>query len=155
MSDSMPHRRQPTRLPRPWDSPGKNTGVGSHFPLHIIINSMDTNLSFTISWNWLRFVSNELMMISNHLILCFPLFLLPSVFPSIRGFPVRWVFPSGGQSIEASAFAAVLPMNIQDWFPLRLTVLISLQSKGGTLKGLLQHHNLKASILWCSAFCMV
>jgi len=59
-------------------------------------------------------MSIDSVMLSNHFSLCHPLFLLPSVFPSIRGFPVRWVFPSGGQSIEASAFAAVLPMNIQD-----------------------------------------
>ena len=97
MSDSLrPHRWHSTRLPRPWDSRGKNTGVGCHFLLHIIINSMDTNLGFTISWNWLRFVSSELMMISDHLILCHPLFLLPSVFPSIRFFSyelalcIRW-----------------------------------------------------------------
>ena len=60
---------------------------------------------------------------------------------------------SGGQSIGASASASVLPMNIQDWFPLGLTGLISLQSK--TLKSLLQHHSSKASVLWCSAFFMV
>ena len=58
---------------------------------------------------------------SNHLILYCPLFLLPSVFPSIR------VFASGGQSIGVSASASVLPMNIQDSFPLELTGLISLQ----------------------------
>ena len=65
---------------------------------------------------------------------------------------VQWVryFASGGQSIGASA--SVPPMNIQDWFPFRLTGLI-LQSKG--LKSLLQHHSSKASILQCSAFFMV
>ena len=68
-------------------------------------------------------------------------FLLPSIFPSIRErvssfhdlsrlFPMSQFFPSGGQSIGASASASVLPMNIQDWFPLGLTGLISLQSKG-------------------------
>ena len=56
----------------------------------------------------------------------------------------------GGQSIRASASASVLPMNIQGWFPLGLTDLISLQSKR-----LLQHHSLKASILQCSAFFIV
>ena len=58
-------------------------------------------------------------------------------------------FASGGQSIGASS--SVLPMNIQDWFPLGWTGLISLQSKWLTLKSLLQHHSSKASILWCSA----
>ena len=59
-----------------------------------------------------------------------PFLLLPSVFPSIRVFPVSWLFTSGGQSTGASALASVLPMNIQVWFPLKLTGLISLQSKG-------------------------
>ena len=67
---------------------------------------------------------------SNHLILCHPLLLLPSIFPSTRIFPVSQFFTSGGQSIGASASASVLPMTIQDWFPLGLTGLISLQSKG-------------------------
>ena len=62
-------------------------------------------------------------------------------------------FASGGQSIGVSASASVLPMNIQDWFPLGLTVdLLAVQ---GTLKSLLQYHSSKASILWCSAFSMV
>ena len=57
---------------------------------------------------------------------------------------------SGGQSIGHSASASVLPMSIQDSFPLGWTCCISLQSKG--LLSLLQHHSSKASILWCSAF---
>ena len=66
---------------------------------------------------------------------------------------MNWLFTPGGQSIEAEASASVLPMNIQlisfriDWFDL-LTVQ-------GTLKSLLQHHSLKASILWHTAFYMV
>ena len=70
------------------------------------------------------------VMPSNHLIFCHPLLLLPSIFPSIRIFPMSQFFTSGGQSIGASASASVLPMNIQDCFPLGLTGLISLQSKG-------------------------
>ena len=58
------------------------------------------------------------------------LFLLPSIFPSIRIFSMSQFFASGGQSIGASASAPVLPMNIQDLFPLRLTGWTSLQSKG-------------------------
>ena len=65
---------------------------------------------------------------SNHLIFCHPLLLLPSVFPSIRVFSKESALESGRQSIGASA--SVLPMNIQHQFPLRLTDLISLQSKG-------------------------
>ena len=67
---------------------------------------------------------------SNHLILCHPLVLLPSIFPSIRVFSNDPVLCIGGQSIGASASALVLPMNIQDWFPLGWTGWISLQSKG-------------------------
>ena len=59
-----------------------------------------------------------------------PLHLLPSVFPSIRSFPMSQLIASGGQSIGASAAAWVLPMNIQGWFPLGLTGMISLPSKG-------------------------
>ena len=62
-------------------------------------------------------------------------------------------FASGGQSIGPSASASVLPMNIQDWFPLGWTGWISLQQ--GTLKSLLQHHSSKTYILWLSAFFMV
>ena len=54
----------------------------------------------------------------------------PKSFPSSESFPVSWLFASGGQSIGASASASVLPMNIQGWFPLGLTGLISLLSKG-------------------------
>ena len=63
------------------------------------------------------------------------------------------LFTSGGQSIGVSASALVLPMNIQDRFPLGWTGWISLQSKG--LSSLLQHHSSKASILHCSAFFIV
>ena len=62
--------------------------------------------------------------------LCHPLFLPPSIFPSIRVFPSESVLCISGQSIGASASASVLPMNIQDWFPLGCIGLISLPSKG-------------------------
>ena len=87
-------------------------------------------LSFTISWSLVKFLSIESVMLSNHLILCYPLFLLPSIFPSIRVFPMSRLFISGGQSISSSASASVLPMNIHGWFPLGLTGFISSQSKG-------------------------
>ena len=74
-------------------------------------------------------------------------------FPTSGSFPMSWLFTAGGQSIGASALASVLPTNTQPWFPLGLTGLISLQSKG--LKSLLQHHSSKASILWHSALFMV
>ena len=85
----------------------------------------------TISWSLIKLMSIALVMPSKHLILCRPLLLLPSIFPSIRVlFPMSQLFTSGGQSIRASASASVPPMNIQDLFPLGLTGLISLQSKG-------------------------
>ena len=74
-------------------------------------------------------------------------------FPTSGSFLMSQFFASGGQSIKASASASVLPMNIQDWFPLGLTCWISLKSKG--LSNLLQHHSSEASILWHSAFFMV
>ena len=80
----------------------------------------------------------------NLLIICRLLLLLSSVFPSIRVFPVSWLFASGDQSIGASASASVLPMI--DWFNLAVQ---------GTLQSLLQYHNSKASILQHSAFFMV
>ena len=86
-------------------------------------------LSITNSRNLLKLMSIESLMPSNHLILCRSLSLLPSIFPSIRSFLVRQFFTTGGQSIRVSASALVLPMNIQDWFPVRLTGLISLQSR--------------------------
>ena len=88
------------------------------------------SLSITNSQRILKLTSIEPVMPSNYLTLCCPLLFLPLIFPSIRVFPVSQFFTSCGQSIEASASASVLPMNIQDWFPLGLTGLISLQSKG-------------------------
>ena len=87
-------------------------------------------LAFIISWSMLKLMSIEKVMPSNHLILCCPLLLLPSVFPRSGSFPVSQVFPSGGQSIGASASASVLPMNIQSCFHLGFTGWISLLSKG-------------------------
>ena len=88
------------------------------------------SLSFTISWSLLKLMSIESVMLSNLLILCCPFLFLPSTFPEFRSFLMRWLFTSGGPSIGTSASASVLPMNIQDWFPLGWTGLISLQSKG-------------------------
>ena len=113
-----------------------------------------TFLSFTISWSFLKLMSIESVMPSNHLILCSPLLLLPSIFPSIRIFsnesalhirwPKCWSFSF---SISTSDEYSGLKSFMTDWFD-----LLAVQ---GTLKSLLQHHNLKASILWHSAFFMV
>ena len=72
-------------------------------------------------------MSIKSMMPSNHLILCWPLLFLPSVFPSIRVLPMSRLFASGGLSTGASVSVSVLPVNIQGWFPLGL---VSLLSKG-------------------------
>ena len=85
--------------------------------------------SFTISQTLLKFMSIESVMPSNHLILCHPLLLLPQSLPASESFPMSQLFAWGGQSIGVSASASVLPMNIQGWFPLGLTGLISLLSK--------------------------
>ena len=87
------------------------------------------SLLFTVSQSLLKLMYIELVMPSNHLILCRPLLLLPSIFPSIRVFSntlapcIRW------QSIGTSASASVLLMNIQGWFPLGLTARIDLTVK--------------------------
>ena len=87
-------------------------------------------LSITNSRSPPKQMSIESVMPSNHLILCHPLLLLHSIFPRIKVFSSESFFTSGGQSIGASASASVLPVNILDLFPLRLTGLISLLSKG-------------------------
>ena len=83
-----------------------------------------------------------------------PFFSYLQSFPASGSFPMSQLFTSGGQIIAASTSASVLPVNIQGWFPLGLTGLISLLSKG-LLKSLLQHHSLKPSVLQHSAFLMV
>ena len=77
-----------------------------------------------------RSLSIETMMPSNHLILCCPFSSCPQSFLASQSFPKSWLFTSGGQSIGVSASVSVLPMNIQGWFPLGLTCLISWLSKG-------------------------
>ena len=110
------------------------------------------SLSFTVSRSLLKLVSVESVMPSNHLILCRPLLLLPSVFPSMRAlstelalcikWPKYWSF-----SISPSnEYSGLISFRIE-WFD-----LLAVQ---GTLKSLLQHHSLKASILCCLAFFMV
>ena len=108
--------------------------------------AIQASLSFTISWNLLKFMSIESVMSSNHFILCQPLLLLPSVFSSIRVFSnesalrIRWP--------EYWTFSfSISPSNEWGEFPLGLTGLIFLLSKGLSSS--------KASILWCSAYFMV
>ena len=111
------------------------------------------SLSITNSWSLLKLMSIASVMPSNLLILCRPLLLRLSVFPSIRVFPVSQFFSSGGQSIGVST--SVLSMNIENFrisFKINRLDLLAIQ---GTLKSLLHHHSSKASVLWHSAFFIV
>ena len=105
------------------------------------IAARQASLSITNSWSSLKLMSIKSVMPSNHLILCFSLLLLPSIFPSIRVFSnksalhIRWLKYSGLISFR------------MDW--------LDLPAVQGTLKGLLQHHSSKASILWRSAFFII
>ena len=108
-------------------------------------------LSITNSWSLLKLMSTESVMPSNHLILCHPLFLLPSILPSIRVFSnestlrMRWPkYWSFSFRISPSSVYSGLISFKMDWFD-----LFAVQ---GTLRSLLQHHSSKASILRCSAF---
>ena len=110
------------------------------------------SLSFTISWSLLKLMSIEKVMLSNHFILCCPLLLMPSIFPSIRVFSsesalhIRWPKYWSFSISPSNEYSGSISFRIE-WFD-----LLAVQ---GTLKSLLQHHSLKASILQCSAFCMV
>ena len=88
------------------------------------------SLSITNSRGLPKLMPIELVMPFNHLILCRPLLLPTSIFPSVRVFSNESVLWAGGKSIGVSASISVLLMNIQDWFPLSWTGWISLQSKG-------------------------
>ena len=92
--------------------------------------ALQSSLSLIISQSSPKFMFIELVMPSNHLIFCCPLLLLPSIFPSIRVFSNESAVHISSQSIGASASASVLPKSIQGWFPLGLTGLVSLLSKG-------------------------
>ena len=93
------------------------------------IAACQASLSFTTSQRLLKLLSFESMMPSNHLILCHALLLLSSIFPGIRVFSNELAV-SGGQSVNASMSASVLPVNIQGWFPLGSTDVVSLLSMG-------------------------
>ena len=112
------------------------------------------SMSITNSWSLLKLMSIESVMPSNHLILCHPLLLQPSIFSSIRVFSkesvlcIRWLkYWSFSLSISPCNEYSALIYFRMDWLD-----LLAVQ---GTLKSLLQHHSSKASILHCSAFSMV
>ena len=106
----------------------------------------------TNSQSLLKLISIDSVMPSNHFILCHLLLLLPSIFPSIRVFSKSQLFTSGGQSIGVSASTSSNGYSGLIFFRIDWLDLLAVQ---GTLKSLLQHHSLKASILWYSGFFIV
>ena len=112
------------------------------------------SLSITNSWSLLKLMSIESLMPSNHLILCRPLLLLPSIFPSIRVFSnesalrIRWpnYWSFSFNMSPSNEYSGLISFRIE-WF--------DFHAIQGTLKSLLQHHNLKASIIWLSTFLIV
>ena len=108
-------------------------------------------LSSTSSWSLLKLMSIELVIPSNHLLLCHP-FLLPSIFPKIRIFSnesalhIRWPKYWSFCISPSNEYSGLISFRI-DW--------LDLLAAQGTLESLLQHHSLKASVLWCSAFFIV
>ena len=138
-----------------WNVSVQFSSVQSLNPVRIFVTpwtaARQASLSITKYWSLLKFMSIESGMPSNHLILCRPLLLLPSVFPSIRVFSkeavlhIRWAkYWSFSFSISPSSEYSGLISFRMDWLD-----LLAIQ---GTLKSLLQHYSSKASILWCSAF---
>ena len=111
-------------------------------------------MSFANSQGFLKFMYIESVMLTDHLILFCPLFLLPSIFPSMRVFfselalPIRWpkYWCFSFSNYPSNEYSGLSSFRI-DWFD-----LLAVQ---GFLKSLLQHHNSKAAVLWCSAFFMI
>ena len=107
------------------------------------------SLSSTISQSLLKCMSIELVMLSNHLILCHPLLLLPSIFPSIRVFSIELTLCVRWPKYWSLLFS---PSNEYSWFICFRIDWFDIPAVQGTLKSLLQHYNLKTSVLRCSAF---
>ena len=110
------------------------------------------SLSFTISWSLLKLMSIESVMPSKYLILCQPLLLSPSIFPSVRVFSNESVLHIGWPKYWSFSISPSNECSGQISFRIDWLDLLAVQ---GTLKSLLQHHSSIASILWCSAFFMV
>ena len=131
-----------------------HSGMSNSLPPTLWIAACQTSLSFTISQSLLKLMSIELVIPSNHLILCHPLLFLPSIFLSIRVFSnesvlrIRWpeYWSFSFRIIPSSEYSGMISFRIY-WLD-----LLAVQ---GTLKRLLEHHSSKASILWHSAFFIV
>ena len=110
-----------------------------------------TSLSFTVFRSLLKLMSTELVMPSKHFILCRPLFLLPSIFPSIRDFFSESVLCIGWPKYWSFSFSISSSDEYSGLISFRIA-WIDLLNVQGTLKSILQHPSFKASILWGSAF---
>ena len=146
MSSTIPHTLPPLSLcVRPlcfcgflWSEPRPTMQSSVQFSCSVVSDILlphglqhgQTSLTITNSQRLYKLMSIALVTPSNHLILCRPLLLLRSIFPSIKVFSNELVLHIRWPSIGASASASVLPRNVQDWFPLGWTGLISLQSNG-------------------------
>ena len=108
--------------------------------------AFQASLSFTVSWSLLKFMSIKSMMLFHHIILCCPLLLMYSIFPRVfsneSALGIRWPMCWSFSISLSSEYSGLISFRI-NWFDI-------LSSKG--ILSLLQHHNLKASFLWCSAF---
>ena len=143
-------------VPSIWTSPNAVVQSLSHVSLFATpwTTALQASLSITDSWSLLKVMSIESVMPSNHLILCHPLLLLPSIFPSIRVFSnesvlcIRWPkYWNFSFSISPSKDYSGLISFRMDW--------LNLLAVQGTLKSLLQHLKSKASVLRCSPFFIV
>ena len=112
------------------------------------------SLSITNSQGLFKLMFIELVMSSNHLILCHPLLLLPSIIPSIRVFSNKSALRIKWPKYWSFSFS-ISPSNEQSGMIFFRVDWLDLLAVQGTLKSLLQHHSSKASILQCSAFCIV
>ena len=163
----MSNSWEPISILCPWDFPGTNTEVGSHFLWFLLFSRSvmsDSLRPHGMQHSRLPCPSPSPRVCSNSRSLsqwCHPT-ISSSVIPfssclqsflASGPFPMSWLFSSGGQSIAPSALASVLPMNFSGLISFRTDCLIFLQSKG--LSRVLQHHSSKASIFWCSAIFIV
>ena len=120
-------------------------------PCNPMTEAHQAPLSSTISWTLLKFMSVGSVMLSNHLILCCPLLLLPSIFPSIKVFSKELAFPTRWPNYWSFSFSISLSNEYSGLISCRIDCLDLLDVQG-ILKSILQNHNLKTSILWHSAF---
>ena len=118
------------------------------------ITACQSSLSITNSWSSPKLMSIKLVMPSSHLILCCPLLLPPSVFPSIRVFSSELVLRIRWPNYWSFSFSIIPSKEIPGLISFRMDWL-DLLAVQGTLKSLLQHHSSKASFLQCSAFFIV